>query len=265
MPQFINFYENLAEAKIRLEQTYVMYDGKPYFAVVLGDHSDGKIRIYLDDYEGGAFIRNRDGSFPYYANYHTTDYPQVVDEWYKNNPKTGLIRKEIGSPLFNKFRPFPLGNMNYGGSVIYTERTPTRNTNQGLRERSVYALNVLPVPNPTSSNSGSKRSGSHSYNNETSIDIACSEFYDTMCGRYPSITEVLEAFRDPSVINTGVAFHREFSVFRGPLDMLILCYRDEGIGLLTNGDLSSVTIGKNYAYLKEVIQELGCFQQVICK
>jgi hypothetical protein len=86
-----------------------------------------------------------------------------------------------------------------------------------------------------------------------------------MCGLYPTIEEILEAFKDPSVINTGVAFHKEFSVFRGPLDMLILCYRDEGIGLLDNGDLSSVTIGKSYAYLKEVIQELGCFQQVSSK
>lgn len=262
MPQFINFYENLAEAKIRLEQTFVMYDGKPYFAQVLGDYSDGKIRIYLDDYEGGLFIRNRDSSFPHYSNYHPNDYPAVVEEWYKQNPKSGLIRKELGSPLFNKFRPFPLGNVNYGGSVIYTERTPTRNTNQGLRERSVYALNVLPVPNPTSG-SGTKRSGSHNYNNETSMDIRCTEFYNTMCGLYPSIQEILEAFKDPSVINTGVAFHREFSVFRGPLDMLILCYRDEGIGLLTNGDLSSVTIGKKYAYLKETIQELGCFNYVV--
>jgi hypothetical protein len=264
MPQFINFYENLPEAKIRLDQTFVMYDGKPYFAQALADHADGKIRIYLDDYQGSLFVRNRDGSFPHSSHYHPNDYGNVIDQWYKENPNKGILRKEIGSPLFNKFRPFPLGNMNVNGSVVYTERTPTRNTNQGLRDRSVYALTVLPVPNPTSGGN-SKRSISHNYNNETTVDIRSSEFYNTMCGLYPTIEEILEAFKDPSVINTGVAFHKEFSVFRGPLDMLILCYRDEGIGLLDNGDLSSVTIGKSYAYLKEVIQELGCFQQVSSK
>jgi hypothetical protein len=265
MPEFVNFYENIAEAKLRLDNTIVMYDGKPYYVYWIAAHTDGKIRAYLDNYEGGQFIRHRISDFPRSNNYHPSDYDAVLADWYKNNKDKGLIRKELGSPHFNKFRPFPLGNVNIRGSVVYTERTPTRNTNQGLRERSVYALNVLPVPNPTSGDKSNRKGLGFSYNNETNIDIFSPEFCDTMCGNYPSVEEILAAFKDPSVINTGVAFHREFSIFRGPLDMLILCYRDEGIGLLMNGDLSSVVVGHKYGYLKETIEDLGCFAQVDVK
>ena len=262
MPQFVNFYENLAEAKLRLENTIVMYDGAPYYVYWIAEH-DGKLRAYLDQYRGGDIVSRRVSGFPRSQDYNPNHYSEIIAEWYKNNRVKGLIRKELGSPLFNKFRPFPLGNVNIRGSVIYTERTPTRNTNQGLRERSVYALNVLPVPNPTTTSG--KRSKAHSFNNETSIDIWCSEFYNTICNQYPTIEEILEAFKDPQVVNTGVAFHREFSLFRGPLDMLIVCYRDEGIGLLAEGDLSSLVVGTRYSYLKESLEELGCFGSVKIK
>jgi hypothetical protein len=266
MPQFVNFYENLAEAKLRLEQTIVLYDGVPHYVYWISEAPDGRLKAYLDDYKGGPMVRQRVSKFPRYQDYHPSSYHEVIAEWYKNNKGKGIVRKELGSPHFNKFRPFPLGNVNTKGSVIYTERTPTRNTNQGLRERSVFALNVCPVPNPTSS--GKKRSllgGAYTFNNETSVDVWSEDFYNAMCGIYPSPQEILEAFKDPAVINTGVAFHREFSIFRGPLDMLILCYRDEGIGLLPNGDLSQVLVGQKYTFLKETLEELGCFGLVATK
>lgn len=263
MPQFINFYENVSEAKIRLEGTLVMYDGMPYYVYHVADHEDGKIRAYLDDFRGGSMIWSRVQGFPRAGDYSPSSYPAVINEWYQNNKGKGLLRKEIGSPMFNKFRPFPLGNVNIGGSVIYTERTPTRNTNQGLRERSVFALNVLPVPNPTTGQG--KRAKNYSFNNETSIQVFGPEFYTMLLGEYPTAQEILDAFKDPSVINTGAAFHREFSLFRGPLDMIILCYRDEGIGILPDGDLSSVVVGSRYSFLKESIQDLNCFQSVQTK
>lgn len=266
MPEFVNFYENIAEAKLRLEQTVVLYDSIPYYVYWIVEGTDGKLKAYLDDYKGGYTIRHRHPKFPRYQDYNPQSYNEVIADWYAKNKDKGLVRKELGSPHFNKFRPFPLGNVNTKGSVIYTERTPTRNTNQGLRERSVFALNVCPVPNPTSS---PKRkgliSGVHTFNNETSIDIWSEDFYQTMLGVYPSPQEILEAFKDPTVVNTGVAFHRDFSIFRGPLDMLILCYRDEGIGLLPDGDLSRVLVGQKYTFLKETVEELGCFGLVETK
>jgi hypothetical protein len=260
MPQFVNFYENLAEAKIRLQDTVVLYDGKPYYVYFLYEDGNGKIKAYLDDYEGGRLIGQRENTFPNREGYNHSNYVSLINAWYETYKGRGLVRKEIGSPKFNKFRPFPLGNVNINGSVVYTERTPTRNTNQGLRDRSLFSLAVSPVPNLSS---GLKRKGSSI--NEVSLSVYSKELYTTMLGIYPSAEEILEAFKDPSVINTGVAFNREFSIFRGPLGMLFLCYRNEGIGLLDQGDLSSVIIGRDYYFLKETIEELNCFSTIACK
>jgi hypothetical protein len=53
------------------------------------------------------------------------------------HPAAGILRKQMNSPLFNKFRPYPLGMCNTKGQrAYYLERQPNRKTEQGF---GVYA------------------------------------------------------------------------------------------------------------------------------
>jgi hypothetical protein len=87
-------------------------------------------------------------------------------------------------------------------------------------------------------------------------------------GNYPSFEDVVEKLRDPKILNIGVAFHREFSVQRGPLNMLFLCYRHEGIGILTTFNHPSrpnVTLPKGFEFLRETLEELDIFNYISIK
>lgn len=268
MPSFPNFYERIDEAKMRLRGTVVLYEDEPYYVLAVTDHKqDGKFRIYLD-----SMARNR----PAYETF--TDFPRVqdydcpggvLDLWIANNPDKGVLRKYMGAAGFNKYRPFPLGNMNLDGKVYYCERTPTRNTFQGLRRESVICM---PVSISPYSKSQARRGYFDAYTEGLNIGIdfqESPEFYDCIKGNYPTFNEVIEALQDPEVINTGVAFHREFSVFRGPLEMLFLCYQYQGVGQIhvtpAITEKPSVTISKEYEHLKEQIEELGVFNVVMVK
>jgi len=267
MPQFINFYENIPEAKIRLENTIVLYDGIPYYLFHVSDYKqDGKFRVFLDNYKGGLTARHRLSDFPRPSNYNPENYAEVFDMWATGRGDIGIIRKEMGSPKFNKFRPFPLGNLNTNGGVVYSERTPTRNTFQGLKESMVTGCLVQPIPDVSGRNRNPIKSAMLGDSNVyVNVDIYGADFYDCMMNNYPTPQEILESFKDPEVTNLGVAFHREFSIFRGPLDMLLLCYQNEGIGILADGDMSKLIIGNKFSYLLETIQELSCFQSIVVK
>src|SRR3546814_20877703 len=79
-----------------------------------------------------------DTLFPYTTLVRST--PQHIergkrmDNFLKDNPDCGIIRKNMDSPLFNRFRPFPLGMCNLNGETYFLCRSPTRNTQQGDRK-----------------------------------------------------------------------------------------------------------------------------------
>ena len=267
MPQFINFYENIPEAKIRLEKTIVLYNGTPYYLFHVSDYKgDGKFRVFLDNYKGGLTAKHRLNDFPRPSNYNPDSYAGIFDEWAKNHGEIGIIRKEMGSPKFNNFRPFPLGNINTNGGVVYSERTPTRNTFQGLKENMVTGCLVRPVPDVNGRSSSTLKAATTGDSNVyVRVEVFGLDFYDCMLNNYPTPQEILESFKDPEVTNSGVAFHREFSIFRGPLDLLFLCYQNEGIGILPDGSMNNLIIGNKFSYLLETIQELSCFQSINVK
>lgn len=262
MPQFVNFYENIQEAKIRVENTVVLYDGVPHHLFALGTSpNDDKIRVYLDDYQGGPLARYRHDRFPRYNDHSPNSYPAAVDQWIENNPQGGVKRKLLGSAKFNKFRPFPLGNVNKDGTVVFVERTPTRNTFQGLKERSLIGCLVQPIPDL----SRRQKNGRGDTNVYVDVGLFSPGLYNTMLNKYPSIQEVIDAFRNPRTLNTGIAFHRDFSIFRGPLGMLFLCYQNEGVGLLINRDLSELYLSSEQRHLFETIAELSIFNTITIK
>jgi hypothetical protein len=261
----LNFYENQNEASIRLRRTVVMYDDEPYYVIGISDHkNDGKLRIYLDKMGYDGIGRNRDPAIPSYHDFHPNELGPILDSWIEANPTKGIVRKFLGAAGFNKFRPFPLGNMNMDGQVVYVERTPTRNTFQGLRSEAVVGQLVSVAPNRDKPNSKKMYGGMSTYGlgNIVPVEMFTSPFYDCIMGNYPTFDQVIEGLRDPDVINTGVAFHREFSVLRGPIGMMVLCYHTEGVGLISGKSSNQLTLGKEFAHLKETLEELNIFNTI---
>jgi len=248
MPVYTNHFETLKEARLRLSNTVVLYDGKPYRVLAIDDHkSDGIFRMYLDDLlhpEGCALRRVPMPLDPYEGS-----VGEAMDKFLDEKGDIGVIRKMMNSPLFQKFRPFPLGMVNTGGSVVYSERQPTRSTFQGLTQQMINTSAVTIIPRPLS-------------RVRDTVSLDGKALAQTIIGNYPSPEECLKALTDPRVGNEGAAFHRMFAILRGPLDMLFVAYKGDVIGLLPNHDLSCITIGAQYRHCKEAVTELGIFGEI---
>jgi hypothetical protein len=244
-----NFYETLKEARMRLQHTVVMYDGEPCYVLAIDDHKDdGIFRIYLDKLgQKGGLAHARGLNVPY-------DYGgAAMDEWLEKHPDEGIIRKMANSPLFNKYRPFPVGmvNCDLSGRVFYTRRSPTRHTQQGLTQGmlKVRAIDLLMK--------GGKNSVPHS-----APSITSNAAYLCYTNQYPSLNEVISRLSDPSTQNNSAAFHREFAVLRGPLDMMFLAYKEDIVGFMPNGDTSKLALARGYGHCREVINELSAFSSI---
>src|SRR3546814_15537624 len=79
---------------MRLRHTLVMYDGEPYYVLLISDHKkDGVFRIYMDkagNEHGFAFQREQ---VPYEASSSWNVTATVMDDWLEKNPDKGVIRK----------------------------------------------------------------------------------------------------------------------------------------------------------------------------
>ncbi len=246
--EYPNFYENLEEASKRLSGTYVLYDGRPYRILTITNHKpDGIFRAYL--------LPLGDKEIDYIPDYDmftfgSNDQAKYLDEWMEKNPGQAL-RKHLNSPKFNRFRPFPLGMCNFKGSAVYLERQPMRpRMEQGLVLSGVIESSVSLL------NKGG-RMGSG-----TQVKLNSDSFRDCVLGKHPSAQECVERLSDPSCGNDSAAFDRYFALVRGPVDMTFLAYKGDVIGLLPDNNLSSVRLSKKFSYAKEVVQELGVFQNV---
>jgi hypothetical protein len=249
MKEHVNFYETLKEAQMRLRGTVVMYDGIPYYVLSITNHKpDGVFRMYLQplglDQSGGLprpIIENFSLEDPGLGTY--------FDDWLDKNPKSGYLRKMMNSPAFNRFRPFPLGMCNIGNGVTYLERQPNRKTEQGLIRTMIAQRRISAM------SSGGKT--------PSNIDMLSIEFRETLMGHYPTAQECLKEFEDPTVSNEAVAFHRNFALVRGPIGMLFLAYKGDVVGILPNGDLSVIKLGKEFRHVKESVEELRLFNNII--
>lgn len=255
MAKHRNFFESLAEAQMRLQCSYVLYEDEPYFVRTVSDHkADGKFRVYMEPLPTEFDPNIGDSLQGDYKDYPTHD--GVSMDKYADSDKYNLVRKFATSRHFNKFRPFPLGMVNFTGRVIYCERSPTRNMNQGLTSRAVKTHEVQLVPiGKTSPDAERLVSGRH-------FSYATPEFRDCIMGNYPSFEECLAAVTSKDSINSGAAFDREFALLRGPVDTTFIAYKQDFVGVLPNRDNSLVVLGKEFAFLKEKIQTLGVFNEI---
>lgn len=255
MVEYTNFYENIKEAEIRLNHTVILYDGLPYYVLCMCDHKpDGIMRIYLDPLGApdGKLAVQRNLSIPYEWLQESPNGPtrgDMMDTWLETEQgkNSGVLRKMMNSPKFNRYRPFPLGMSNVGGEVVFVERQPMRQTQQGLTNN-MMCQTKLSLEGVTV---GYK-----------ALSVTSPEMYDVIVGRYPSPEDCLKNLLDPDVQNDGAAFHRNFALLRGPIRSLFLAYKSDVIGFLDKGDFSSLRLAEEFKYTKEVVEELKLFGTV---
>ncbi len=248
-----NFYENLQEARLRLRSTVVLYDGEPYQIIGITDHKgDGIFRVYLDAIGHDAEKHRHPNPYDIWGNY-PHDHPslgEMFDKWMEANPKSGVLRKQMNSPLFNKFRPFPLGMCDVGKHTYFVERQPNRKTEQGL-VRSMLYENLIST------------GAIEQFRGLGNINLYGKEFRDTIMGKYPSPEICLTELLDPNTENYSHGFHRNFALARGPIDMLFLAYKSDIVGVLTNSNFGVLKLGKKFGHTREAIADLQLFTNIL--
>lgn len=252
MAKFENFYENIQEAQMRLRSTVVMYDKEPVYIWAVTDHKgDGVFRAYISP---SNEVRYAPPNLPInHLPHGHSGLGSVFDEWLAQQPpsdKFHILRKKLNSPLFDRFRPFPLGMINLDQFAVYAERQPQRpKTEQGLTQGGIYAT----LATASASSKGPRHA----------IDMFSDAFRDCVLGNYPSPKTVLDGLLNPRVANESVAFHRRFALVKGPIGILFLEYKDDIIGVLPNGDFSKLKLGKEYLHCREVVDELNLFATIV--
>lgn len=252
--KYPNFYESIQEAKRRLHNTVVCYDGFPYFVLAITDGwADDIFRIYVEP------LCDRDQSlinvkpFGNMGKSHG-DYPDCkhdVEHYMQNNPDKPVFRKQMNSPKFRKYRPYPLGFVNYEGNAVFAERTPTRRSEQGMTSHSIVPYNV------------EMQLDMRMKNSHVVIPLQCEQLSACIRGVYPDIQDCIEGMNNPAFGNPAVAFDRNFAVVRGPIGMLFLAYKTDVVGVLPNHDTSLLRLGTHFKHCREVIETLSVFGRIV--
>lgn len=250
-----NFFESLSEARMRLRNTVVLYDGEPFHVLAITDHRPGNVfSIYLQPL--GLHTTGRRGKYPEVVDVLEQTHPSIgpqIDEWMTANPESGVLRKNMDSSYFNKFRPFPLGMCNHKNKVYYVERQPLRpKTEQGLTSGMMTETLI--------SASGGDRLAAQG---GRFVDIFSPNFRECVLGNHPSASDCLTNLLDPKVVNDAHAFHRYFAFVRGPIGMIFVAYKEDVVAVLPSNNLATIKLGRNFGHLKEVVEELGVFVNVL--
>jgi hypothetical protein len=244
----LNFYENLNEAQRRLRNTVVLYDDVPYLIwAITGHHFDGVFRVYMQAVGTKARLR-----FPI-SEYgpESLNLGRDLDRWMTDHPEEEIVRKQMNSPKFKKFRPFPLGMVVISGEVHYLERGPVRNGEQGLTKKMISASALSVGPNPANTLA------------RMSWGMMDSFIKNCIVADHPTFQQALSGLNSSEFTNSGVAFHRNFALLKGPVDTLFLAYKQDVIGVLPMNDSGVVRLAQDAYHLKEVVEELGVFGDVI--
>jgi len=250
MKEYKNFYEDIKEARKRVDNTVVMYDKVPHYVLCTTDHkSDGIFRVYMEPLGEDMVVNKHE--IPCNAYEGNTEVIGAQMDTFLNTPNSnGIIRKHMNSPLFDRFRPFPLGMCNHHGKTLYTQRQPSRHTQQGLTASGLIVVNI-------NTDINNKPQG---INGNTFF--FSNGFRDTINGTYMSGQECMENLLNPEIGNVSAAFHRDFAFCRGPMGLLFLNYKGEMIGYLTKDVKDTITLGSEFKYTKEAVSELGLFTEI---
>lgn len=251
MKAHVNFYETLKEAHIRLRNTVVLYDSVPYYVMAITNHmKDGIFRIYLaplDETPGGLRKWPDIGQF----NPDNPGLGPYIDKWLEQVPDSGVLRKQMNSPLFDKYRPFPLGMCNQGNRVVYLERAPARpKTEQGLIGTMIQEVPI------------SLRNVEEPYRGKTSVSLTSFNMHNCITANHPDPQTCLTNLLSDEYQNEAAAFHREFALVKGPIGMVFLAYKTDVVGVLPKNNFEYLRLGKHFLHLREVCLDLGLFTNI---
>lgn len=221
-------FEHIDQARQRLEQTIVLYDGRGHYLHNVGSE-EGVQKAYV-------------GELPW-------DFTKAKQK-FKGIP--------LDDPAFNKFQPFELGFVNLFDSdsgitndfnTLFVFRRPIRSgARQGLSRDAVDGKYLQ----------GSFRAGSRLEGLDLFNQLApCKSFADMLAGIYPSFTEVL----DNLIPQSSIAFARNYALLTDK-DGLVWVYRQlERIGLVNNKSKEFFLFSAK-KFLREEIQESGLFPNI---
>lgn len=264
MVSHTNFFENIKEINMRIQGTVVLYNGSPHYVYCVTDHkSDGIFRVYMEPIPDNPndLLEYRAKHVPYCDEYSTELIGKSMDKYLSETKNTKIIRKMANSPAFNKFRPFPLGFVNdpIRGKAIFTERNPTRHTQQGLCDNMISPKDLPMLTTPVKT----RLTRGYNIKSDGSVTVAssfCSPFMKaTIENKYPSLELSLTMIQKPEF--SSIAFSRNFALLKGPVSSTFLCYKEDIVGLV-NPDTKEAKLSKDFKYLKELTEELNTFTKV---
>lgn len=215
-------YENVGDAKMRLQGTVVLYKGQP---------------VLIKDVQAGA--GGKDDIFRVFIQELPVEMP--LDRYGRLRPALenegkDVERKFISSKHFD-IAPFKMGYVNSpkGNGAFYCTRMPNRVQKQGLCTDNFKAVDNLGVPVPFGT------------------FLACKEVNAMVANEYPNLNAAIRSLdKVPSV-----AFTRDFAVMRDEVvpNLIYLYHKGKKVGMYTP-QVKEVSLGNKFNCLKESIEEM---------
>lgn len=252
MAVYPNTFENVTEANFRLKGTVVLYDGEPYLVGGIANHDDNSgyipgLKIYLQPFlnvVNGHQSLSKNLPSDFYKHTPTVNMLDSYCDPVEGTFKYGgpLVRKLMTSPKFRSFKPFPLGFINTDDGVEYTERSPLRKNEQGLRHDMVLTHRLSPliginsvIPFKPISNR-----------------FWSTDFYNMLAGNYPSRHDaygLVSSFK-----KTSMAFSRDWAFSSVIMnDDTYLLWKWYFVGRMKDPD--TVEFTRSFFFLKESWEE----------
>lgn len=212
-------YETLDEIRFRLENTVVVYDGRPVFITkaAIPEAEDGKeiARVYFQELP------------------------------YKGRGKE--VRKFLSSKKFD-LTPIKLGYFNHEGASYYVSRAPIRQNRQGLCANTTQIGGAAAHKLEKFGDMG-RIADRMDYN----VMVGSQGFVDMFDNKYPSFKDVGDMLTDGEF--SSVAVSRKFSfVIDRDLDALILMHKKDKCGLAFTGD-RGIRLPNKFHFLREAMEE----------
>lgn len=211
-------YENLNDAKMRLQDTVVRYKGEPVYITQVGQGNADEIhRVWFKPI---PFVNK-----PF----------NNIEEMQKQQEEDR--RKYISSKHFD-IEPFRLGYVNRpgGNGAFFCSRTPNRIQKQGL-----CADNFRGVDN-------------FGMRIDFGTFTTTKEVLEMVNDRYPTVAQALKALaKCPSV-----AFSRNFAFSKDAVipDLIYIYHKGDKVGMYNTAS-GRASLGEKFQCLKEALNELG--------
>lgn len=218
------FWTDATQAQERLASTVILYDNEP---------------VYVD----GIVAANREDDNP------TIPRAQIRQCGVaKSSIKSS--RKILNSPKFERFRKLPnIGWMNMVANPktgpLFVSRRPVAGSRlHGLANANIRVENFVVNGDNFFLDGGGYNLGNIMYDQG---------FCDMHHGRYPTLAAVLANIKE----GTGIAYSRDFCVWRDAVGIRWLFHKTNKVGIFTGVD--TLNLFTKFSYLRETIMEDSAF------